>query len=98
MVDINVDDVIQKSVELFEQYPPSFILKNDKNIKISINCTFLAPKVQFPYQYPDFPLLDRFPKDLYEKRLDESPPNNLIKGILSALAIAAAIGMRIALI
>lgn len=98
LVNINVDDVIQKSFELFEKYPPSFILENDKSIKISKNCTFLVPNVQFPYPYPDFPILDKFSKDLYEKRLDESPPNNLIRGILSALAIAAAIGMRIALI
>ncbi|KAK8887037.1 hypothetical protein M9Y10_038073 [Tritrichomonas musculus] len=97
LVDTNVDEIIQKSVELFERYPPSFILKNDKSIRISKNCTFLAPNVEFPYSFPDFPFVDRFPKDLYDKRLNESTSNNLIKGILSALAIAAAIGMRIAL-
>ncbi|OHT09427.1 TBC1 domain family member 20 [Tritrichomonas foetus] len=87
---INPDDVIQCSVDLFNQMPPSKLLARDKTIKISKECTFLNPENKFPYQYSNFPHLDKFPMRLYKSRIGESKPNFVIQGLFTALAVALA--------
>ena len=96
--DTDVNVVIRNSIDLFQRFPPTFLLQNSKDIKISKDCFFLDPTFVFPYPYPSFPSLDKFPIDLYQHHLDETTSSALIRGILSAIAIAAAIGMRLAFI
>ena len=97
LVGTDVNVIIQNSVSLFKEFPPTQVLIQNVDLKISRNCFFMNPSADFPYEYSDFPVFDKFPKKLYKSRLDETTSNSLIRGIISALAIAAAIGMRVLL-
>lgn len=88
LVDVDVNTAIYDSVSLFSKFPPSKVLESDAKLAISVNCTFLNPDLVY-----EFPVKDTISRKLYTSHLDETPQNNLIRGIKYILN-AAVIGMR----
>ncbi|EAY20085.1 TBC domain containing protein [Trichomonas vaginalis G3] len=93
---IDPDVCINRAIEIFKQFPPVVVLNNNPKLFISKNLTLLNPRVDYPFPFPTFPKAQLLPHNIYEKHLsDEKSDSKLITGILSALTILGAIGLRI---
>jgi hypothetical protein len=97
LTNVDIQVVVTQSVLFFRQWPPSRILEMTKDLKVSRDVAFLDPRVDFGYEFPGFPMVDRIPEWLWRERLDEGVPVLMLKAIAAALAVAGAIGMRMLL-
>ena len=94
MSDVEVDQLIQKSIEIYQRFPPIVVFEKNPTLTIAKELTILNPRVDYPFPFPKFPKTKDIPISLYEKRLSDKNDDRIIRLILSAFAIIGTIGLR----
>ena len=94
MKDIDVDSCIQKSMELYQEFPPVVVFERNPTLTIARELNILDPRVDYPFPFPKFPEARDIPTSLYDKRLSDKKDDRIIRLIISAFAIIGTIGLR----
>ena len=89
---IEIDKIIHNSIEIYQKYPPLKIFQLNPTLKVSKNLTFLNPRVDYPFPFPQFPTVSPIPYSLYQARIENV---SRFGGLLSFLRKMKEIGYKI---